>query len=79
MRKMYQSSRFNDKKMLFQNIKNNFFHISAVRVHNGRTCVYGRYAPAPVYCWHYINILKREARLVGVNERERLILSNVIF
>ena len=31
------------------------------------------------FCGHHMNILKREARLVGVNERERLILSNVIF
>lgn len=44
--KMYRSSRFDDEKRLFQEIKRTeFFHISAVRLRTGVcACVKGRYA-----------------------------------
>ena len=42
---MYQSSLFNGKKMLFQKIKNIFFHISTGTCMHQLMCVFGGYVP----------------------------------
>ena len=44
VQKMYQSSRFNDKKNAFSENKKKF-HISAGTCTHGPECVNGRYAP----------------------------------